>query len=130
MLPFRLTQVATPATLAWMITVAMLTVAATLLVVHWVLRRLVLNPLQHLKTVSDEISRGGTDLSVNLDTGDEFNELADAFNRMLRHMTDGQEKLQKLNSELDGESTDSPPSQLASIRGQSPQERLSGEHES
>lgn len=101
MLPFRLTQVATPATLAWMITVAMLTVAATLLVVHWVLRRLVLNPLQHLKTVSDEISRGGTDLSVNLDTGDEFNELADAFNRMLRHMTDGQEKLQKLNSELD-----------------------------
>ncbi|MEZ6081566.1 MAG: hypothetical protein R3C56_39620 [Pirellulaceae bacterium] len=36
-------------TLAWMITVAMLTVAATLLVVHWVLRRLVLNPLQHLK---------------------------------------------------------------------------------
>lgn len=101
MLPFRLTQVATPATLAWMITVAMLTVAATLLVVHWVLRRLVLNPLQHLKTVSDEISRGGTDLSVNLDTGDEFNELADAFNRMLRHMTDGQEKLQNLNSELD-----------------------------
>ncbi len=101
MLPFRLTQVATPATLAWMITVAMLTVAATLLVVHWVLLRLVLNPLQHLKTVSDEISRGGTDLRVNLDTGDEFNELADAFNRMLRHMTDGQEKLQKLNSELD-----------------------------
>ncbi|MEO8269123.1 MAG: ATP-binding protein [Aureliella sp.] len=101
MLPFRLTQVATPGTLAWMISVAMLTVAATLLVVHWVLRRLVLKPLQHLKTVSDEISRGGTDLRVNIDTGDEFNELADAFNRMLRHMTDGQDKLQNLNTELD-----------------------------
>jgi len=101
MLPFRLTQVATPATLAWMITVAMLTVAATLLVVHWVLRRLVLNPLRHLRNVSDEISRGNTDLRVNLDTGDEFNELGDAFNRMLRHMTEGQQKLQTLNSELD-----------------------------
>jgi two-component system sensor histidine kinase BarA len=101
LLPFRLTQVATPATLAWMITVAMLTVAATLLVVHWVLRRLVLNPLRHLRNVSDEISRGNTDLRVNLDTGDEFNELGDAFNRMLRHMTEGQQKLQTLNSELD-----------------------------
>ncbi len=101
LVPFRLTQVATPATLAWLITVAMLTVAATLLVVHWVLRRLVLNPLQHLKSVSDEISRGNSNLRVNIDTGDEFNELADAFNRMLRHMTEGQDKLQKLNSELD-----------------------------
>ncbi len=101
LLPFRQTQVATPATLAWMITVAMLTVAGTLLVVHWVLRRLVLNPLQHLRTVSDEISRGNTNLRVNIDTGDEFNELGDAFNRMLRHMTEGQGKLQKLNSELD-----------------------------
>ncbi len=101
LLPFRLTQVASPATLAWMITVAMLTVAATLLVIHWVLRRLVLTPLQHLRDVSDEISRGKTDLRVNIDTGDEFNQLADAFNRMLRHMTDGQEKLQTLNSELD-----------------------------
>ncbi len=101
LLPFRLTQVATPATLASMITAAMLTVAATLLVVHWVLRRLVLNPLRHLRNVSDEISRGNTDLRVNIDTGDEFNELGDAFNRMLRHMTEGQQKLQTLNSELD-----------------------------
>lgn len=101
LLPFRVTQVATPATLAWMITVAMLTVAATLLVVHWVLRRLVLNPLRHLRTVSDEISHGNTLLRVNIDTGDEFNELGDAFNRMLRHMTEGQEKLQTLNTELD-----------------------------
>lgn len=101
LLPFRLTQVATPATLAWMITVAMLTVAATLLVVHWVLRRIVLNPLHHLRNVSDEISRGNTALRVNIDTGDEFNELGDAFNRMLRHMTEGQQKLQNLNSELD-----------------------------
>ncbi|MEZ6081567.1 MAG: hypothetical protein R3C56_39625 [Pirellulaceae bacterium] len=69
-------------------------------------------------------------MSVNLDTGDEFNELADAFNRMLRRMTDGQEKLQKLNSELDVRVDQHGPSQLASIRGQSPQERLSGEHES
>jgi two-component system sensor histidine kinase BarA len=101
LLPYRLTQVAKPTTLALMITVAMVTVAATLLVVHWVLRRLVLNPLQHLRNVSDEISRGNAELRANIDTGDEFNELGDAFNRMLRHMIEGQAKLQTLNSELD-----------------------------
>src|SRR5690606_37847629 len=100
-LPFRQTKVGSPTTLAVMITIAMVTVVATLFVVHWVLRRLVLNPLQHLKHVSEEIIRGNTDLRANLDTGDEFNELGDAFNRMLRHMTEGQEKLRRLNQELD-----------------------------
>lgn len=101
LLPFRLTQVATPATLAWMITVAMLTVAATLLVVHLVLKRLVLNPLRQLRNVSEAIINGNTNLRVSIETGDEFAELGDAFNRMLRYMTEGQQKLQKLNSELD-----------------------------
>jgi two-component system, NarL family, sensor histidine kinase BarA len=101
MVPYQQTKVGSPTTLAIMIAIAMVTVVATLFVVHWVLRRLVLNPLQHLKNVSDEISRGNTDLRANIDTGDEFNELADAFNRMLRHMTEGQELLRSLNKELD-----------------------------
>ncbi len=101
MIPQGQTPVASTTTLAVMIAIAMVTIAATLLVVHWVLRRLVLNPLNHLHSVSDEISRGNTNLRANIDTGDEFNELADAFNRMLRHMREGQEELRTVNSELD-----------------------------
>jgi signal transduction histidine kinase len=101
LLPHGQTQVAAPTTLALMIAVAMVTVATTLLVIHWVLRRLVLNPLQHLRHVSDEVSRGNAELRAKIDTGDEFNELSDAFNRMLRHMIEGQDKLQTLNRELD-----------------------------
>lgn len=101
MVPYRQTKVGSPTTLAVMITIAMVTVVATLFVVHWVLRRLVLTPLQHLKHVSEEIIKGNTDLRANIDTGDEFNELGDAFNRMLRYMTEGQEKLRTLNQELD-----------------------------
>ena len=101
LVPYSLTQPASTLTLAVMITIGMVTVAATLFVIHWVLRKLVLNPLHHLKSVSDEISYGNTELRANIDTGDEFNELAEAFNRMLRHMTDGQIKLEKLNQELD-----------------------------
>ncbi|MCR9296677.1 MAG: ATP-binding protein [bacterium] len=101
LIPYAQTQVASTKTLAIMIAVAMVTVAATLLVVHWVFRRLVLNPLKHLQSVSEEISRGNTDLRANIDTGDEFNELGDAFNKMLRHMTENQEQLEELNQELD-----------------------------
>lgn len=100
-IPFSQAQVASSRTLSVMIAIAMVTIAATLLVVHWVFRRIVLKPLRHLHAVSDEISRGNTNLRANIDTGDEFNELADAFNRMLMHMTDGQEKLRQLNTELD-----------------------------
>ncbi|MCA9127747.1 MAG: HAMP domain-containing protein [Planctomycetales bacterium] len=99
--PYGRKQVASTWTLTVMLSIGMVTVAVTLLVVHWVLRRIVLTPLTHLKTVSDEISRGNTDLRANIDTGDEFNELSDAFNRMLRHMTESQEKLKGLNRELD-----------------------------
>lgn len=101
MIPFAQTQVASTTTLAIMITVAMVTVATTLLVVHWVFRRLVLNPMNHLRTVSEEISRGNLDLRAELETGDEFSELGDAFNRMLINLSDDREKLRSLNVELD-----------------------------
>ncbi len=100
-IPYSQTQVASATTLAVMIAIAMITVAFTLAFVHWVFRNLVLNPLNHLRSVSDEISRGNIYLRANIDTGDEFNALGDAFNRMLRHMTESQSKLRELNYELD-----------------------------
>lgn len=100
-MPYRQTQVVSATTIAFMITVAMITIACTLLFVHWVFRNIVLNPLDHLRTVSDEISRGNVYLRAELDTGDEFTDLGDAFNRMLRHMTENQSKLRELNMELD-----------------------------
>jgi two-component system, NarL family, sensor histidine kinase BarA len=100
-IPYRQTQVVSATTLALMIAVAMLTIACTFLFVHWVFRNIVLNPLHHLQTVSDEISRGNVYLRATLDTGDEFSDLGEAFNRMLRHMTQSQSKLRELNMELD-----------------------------
>lgn len=100
-IPYSQTQVASAGTVAVMIAIAMVTVAFTLSFVHWVFRNIVLNPLNHLRSVSDEISRGNIYLRANIDTGDEFNALGDAFNRMLRHMTESQSKLRELNYELD-----------------------------
>ncbi len=100
-IPYKQTQVVSATTLAVMITIAMITIACTLLFVHWVFRTIVLSPLHHLRGVSDEISRGNVYLRAELDTGDEFSDLGDAFNRMLRHMTESQSMLRQLNIELD-----------------------------
>jgi two-component system, NarL family, sensor histidine kinase BarA len=52
--------------------------------------------------VSDAVSRGNITLRADIHTGDEFEELATAFNRMLRHMTSAQEDLRQANTNLDG----------------------------
>lgn len=101
LIPYSQTKVASNTTLAILIALAMVTVSATLLVVHWVFRRIVLKPLQHLQSVSDQIGRGNINLRASIDTGDEFNDLGDAFNRMLRNISEDQRTLRSLNEELD-----------------------------
>ena len=81
--------------------IAICTLALSLFFIHWVLKRLVIRPLSYLKHVSEEITRGDTNLRFSVETDDEFHELAESFNRMLRHMTETQEKLQAVNAEKD-----------------------------
>ncbi|MFO0925380.1 MAG: ATP-binding protein [Pirellulales bacterium] len=84
-----------------MIAIAIATIGITLFLFHWILKRLFIRPLIHLDDVSDVISRGQTDRRANIDTDDEFNELGEAFNRMLRHLTETEMEVRKVNSELD-----------------------------
>ena len=109
--PFRVVRVSMPyqdteKTTTWIsaivIALAMLIVAVTLFVLHAIVRYLVLQPLYHLRDVSDAITHGDINQRATLDTEDEFRELADAFNRMLRHMTETQEQISDVNQELDG----------------------------
>jgi two-component system, NarL family, sensor histidine kinase BarA len=66
-----------------------------------IVRYVIVSPLKHLRDVSDAISRGKTELRADIHTNDEFEELGNAFNRMLRHLTETQVNLQKANVELD-----------------------------
>lgn len=100
-MPFKETELYATWIRAVVIAIAMFIIAVTLAVLHLILRSLVLHPLQHLRDVSDSISRGNTELRAEIDTEDEFNELADAFNRMLRHLTETQDQLREVNRELD-----------------------------
>ncbi len=100
-MPYHHTQEKTTGIRAIVISMAMLIVAFTLFVLHAIVRYLVLYPLYHLRDVSDAITHGDTNQRANIDTEDEFRELADAFNRMLRHLTETQDQIQDVNRELD-----------------------------
>jgi len=109
-LPFRVLRVKMPYADTWLWTiwsyaivtaVALATLALSLFFVHWILKRLVIRPLRYLRDVSDEVSRGNLTLRSEIDTDDEFYELSEAFNRMLRHLTEAQVELKDVNNVLD-----------------------------
>ncbi|MFM9063037.1 MAG: sensor histidine kinase [Pirellula sp.] len=108
--PFRAIKVRIPVkdTSYWRIwsysllsSIGIATLALSLFFIHWILKRLVIIPLAELKFVSDEITSGKTDLEFRVETDDEFAELSDSFNRMLRHITSTQTEIQAVNQELD-----------------------------
>lgn len=84
-----------------LIAIAIATLGITLFIFHSVLKSLVIRPLNHLHQVSDEISRGLIDRKAEIDTEDEFHELAEAFNRMLRHWSETEGALRNVNVVLD-----------------------------
>lgn len=87
---------------ALLITAEFVKVVLAILAIYLVVRYVITKPVMHLKKVSDAIAQGNLDMRADIRTGDEFEELSHAFNRMLRHMVTGQDELRELNVDLDG----------------------------
>jgi signal transduction histidine kinase len=109
-LPFRAVKVIIPdaptqRAITWnraiLITTAIVTVFLAMIALYIIVRYVIVKPLTHLRDVSDAVSRGKTELRAEIQTGDEFEELAASFNRMLRHLTDTQMELRQVNEDLD-----------------------------
>jgi len=100
-MPYSNTRVLSMWSYSILTSIAICTLATSLFFIHWVLKSLVIRPLSYLKQVSEEITRGDTKLRFQLETEDEFFELAESFNRMLRHLTETQDQLQSVNKQLD-----------------------------
>jgi two-component system, NarL family, sensor histidine kinase BarA len=86
---------------ALLLTIAIITVFLSMIALYVIVRYVIVKPLSHLREVSDEISRGNMELRADIHTGDEFEELGDAFNRMLRHLGGVQDELRTVNGDLD-----------------------------
>ncbi|MDO5565505.1 MAG: ATP-binding protein, partial [Planctomycetia bacterium] len=79
---------------------AIITAFLALIAFYIVIRLVIMRPLRNLREVSEAISSGDSSKRAELHTGDEFEALGLAFNRMLRHLVEAQEQLQQTNVEL------------------------------
>jgi len=87
---------------ALLITLALVTGFLAMTVSYLIVRYIIVKPVLHLKEVSDAVAHGDLDLRADIRTGDEFEELSHAYNRMLRHLVTTQDELRLVNSSLDG----------------------------
>ncbi len=100
-LPYEETRKAINKSRAILIAVAILTVFVAMVTLYLIVRYVIVKPLKHLRDVSDDVSRGKMEVRAEINTNDEFEDLAQSFNRMLRHLTDAQAELRRVNSDLD-----------------------------
>jgi len=79
-------------------------IATSLLIIagsYLIIRYVIVKPVKHLKEVSEAIATGELNIRSEIQTGDEFEDLSHAFNRMLRNLTNIQERNKKLITDLD-----------------------------
>jgi signal transduction histidine kinase len=80
---------------------AIITAFLAMIAFYVVIRYVVVRPVKHLRDVSEAVGRGDIALRAEIRTGDEFESLALAFNRMLRHLIAAQDELRLVNTSLD-----------------------------
>jgi two-component system, NarL family, sensor histidine kinase BarA len=66
-----------------------------------VVRYVIVKPVTHLRDVANAVREGDVEQRAAIRTGDEFEELGAAFNRMLRQLLSQQSELRVVNKELD-----------------------------
>ena len=67
----------------------------------FVTMRLILSPVRVLRDVAAKASAGDLNTRGDVNTGDEFEELSDAFNEMLANQKEKQDQLRSINKSLD-----------------------------
>ncbi len=72
-----------------------------ILVFYFITHRFILAPIGHLKQVSQQVGAGDLTIRTSLETGDEFEDLADSFNSMLERLRASQDELRVANRLLD-----------------------------
>lgn len=87
--------------LAWnnavLLSTAIITASLAMLAASTIVRYVIVKPVLHLREVSESVARGSLDQRADIRTGDDFEELSHAFNRMLRHLMTVQSELQEVN---------------------------------
>lgn len=102
MLPLKKTESTLAKNNAILLAMAIITSFIAMLAAYAIVRYVIVKPVLHLKDISNEIAHGKLDLRADIRTGDEFEELSHAFNRMLRSLSNAREELVEANEKVNG----------------------------
>ena len=70
--------------------------------VFWfITMRLILSPVRVLRDTAQKISEGDLNIRSDINTGDEFEQMSDTFNRMVQTLKESQDQLRNVNKTLD-----------------------------
>jgi two-component system, NarL family, sensor histidine kinase BarA len=86
---------------AILISTALVTAILAMVASYVIVRYVIVKPVKHLRDVSDAIAAGRLTIRSQIQTGDEFEELSHAFNRMLHNLVAMQQELREVNGDLD-----------------------------
>ena len=86
---------------AILISAALVTAILAMVASYAIVRYVIVKPVKHLRDVSDAIAAGKLNIRASIQTGDEFEELSHAFNRMLHNLVAMQQELRAVNHDLD-----------------------------
>lgn len=75
--------------------------SVAVLVFYLITTRIILSPVRALRRTAERVREGDLDVRSEIHTGDEFEELSEAFNAMLSALADQQDRLRSINRSLD-----------------------------
>ena len=84
-----------------LLTAALVTAILAMFTSLMIVRYVIAKPVKHLRNVADAIAAGRLNVRSQIQTGDEFEELSHAFNRMLHNLVAMQQELRDVNGDLD-----------------------------
>ena len=72
-----------------------------IIVFYLITTRLILEPVRVLQETAEKVSGGDLNIRSHISTGDEFQQLAETFNKMLANLQESEDQLRAINTSLD-----------------------------
>lgn len=87
--------------MVWIIIAGLIAGTGAIVAFYVITQRVILRPIRQLRAIANNVSEGNLDIRSAIQTGDEYERLAEAFNHMLDGLQAAQEKLRQANKQLD-----------------------------
>jgi two-component system sensor histidine kinase BarA len=85
----------------WIIVAMLIGGAGAFVAFYIITQRVILRPIRQLRALANNVAEGNLGVRSSINTRDEYEKLAEAFNRMLDNLQATQEKLRQANKQLD-----------------------------